>query len=97
VPRDVAAFTPYPTALATSKLDIMAMGGDPFTSSMEVFTTSGVNFINIFFIRIFRTNIVLVAFSSYTYIGKAAKMTFLQKKARVKIDGRLEETRCFAT
>jgi hypothetical protein len=39
--RDVAAFTSYPSALATSKLDIMALGGSPFTRGMEVFTTSG--------------------------------------------------------
>ncbi len=31
---------------------------------------------------IFRTNIILAAFSSYTYVEKAAKMTFIQKTAR---------------
>ena len=39
--RYAAAFTSYPSALATSKQDIMTLGGSPFQQGMEVFTTSG--------------------------------------------------------
>jgi len=39
--RCTSTITPYPSALATSKLDIMAIGGYPFNAGMEVFTTSG--------------------------------------------------------
>ena len=32
-----------------------------------------------FYVRIFHTQVVLVAFSSYVYVEKASEMTFVQK------------------
>jgi len=52
--------------------------------------TPGVNFINIFkyefFVRIFRTNIISEAFTTYMQLEKAAKTTFERKIRMFNVD-----------
>jgi len=48
-----------------------------------------------FYVQIFRTNVVLAAFSSCMYIVKAAEMTFVQKFVRKNVDE--IDTRCSGT